>query len=963
MDRYEYRIKLDEIENLYNSGYFEEASQLADTINWRKTKNPTSLALAAEVYHQVHRYEQCKEVLLLAYEKSVQGKSKKVMFRMCMIAIESGEFDDALEFYNEFAALAPHDSGRYELKFYLSRAKKEPLSEQIKAMELLKDHDFNPEWMYKLAYLYHEAGMVRQCVDTCNELVLYFQDGDYVIEALKLKSNYEPLSIDHEILLQDLLKRKQGIVEVRPGERLGSGEIVTQVVDIPEVKYDPTRYNTINLQQELAKGMQQIRSAESKEQVASALDSIHKAMGENPVVASKITDQLPSAAEYDRQYASEKEIDGSFSTVYNQLMAESEANQPVSQNPMDMSEIMGDWGRQNQVAAQTFQEIENRKLETARARALHETGDMLNQLTQINRAEAEAIMQRAQANPTPENMAAAAAAMEELNKRLQAQIEAMSANQQASQPSVDTYQQAEAPATDRMAMAQLTGNLPQTKVTQDTLTQRDFRGYSADYSKVVKPEIPEPTPEFIEAEPIPEASEIFDRVSTGDTGSFEEIIGKWSDFRQTDASADERKAKQEEEIMDSVGEINIEDEIAAEMEKELANQETTKVEEILPEIDMNIFGDDTPGWTEPTRQATAPIPNVLETQATAPLPDIKVASAVTEPMPEPEMIKEPESEPVTMPTPEQIVSQATTILPDREAIGQMQESVPDPVQLSNTQVIRQSTKPMERLERSALISGYHGGHIERLTPELAAGFSYFTAIDGMDKQICAALNTMSDYITGETPIGGNLVITGCQGSGKTKMAENMIRTLQVMIGKPGKQIAKIGGNKLNNKDIAALLDKLQGKSLIVEEASLISVQTATEIVRYMNDKSNGVLLILEDEKPLMDRMFAQNQSFMHLFGAAISIPIFTDHELAEFAKAYAHENGYEMDNMAELALHTKINTLQKIDQAATISQVKELIDNAIYNAERPGLRKIFGTITSKRYTAEDYVIIREKDFE
>lgn len=993
MDRFEHKLTLSEIEELYNKGEFQEASELCDKINWKKIKNVASLTLAAEVYNQMHRYDQCKEVMLLAYEKSVQGKSKKIMFRLCMIAIEAGQISDAQQYYNEYAALAPHDSGRYELLFYMSRKKKDPISAQIKILEALKEHDFSPEWMYKLAYLYHEAGMVHECVDACNEMVLYFQDGDFVIEALRLKKQYEPLSLEQDIVLQDLLKRRQGIVEVRPGERYESGEIVTSVKDIPEVKYDPTKYNTVNLQAELARGMQQIRSASSKEQVEDAMNTIRHTVEGNPYVAGKITDQLPSAADYDRQYASDREIEGELNSVYNEILAQETPVQPTG----DMSEIMGDWGRTQRAATMAMQEIEARKLETARARALHETNDMLSQLynvdTQTAQAEAQEIINRAYANPTPENMEAATRAMEQLNQQMEQQIAMMTGMQQQMQSNI-TQMTAPLPDLSGRTNRNALGNTSQLNVdpyaqpvSQNTAPQRDFRGYSEDYVKNVQEtqEIPEPTQEFLEAEPIPEPSQMFDEqpLETEPQG-FDEIIGKWSNFREIDAEADERKAQQEEEIIESVGEINIEEEIAAEIEQELESNESVQ-DEFLPEIDMNIFADDTPGWTEPVRQMTAPLPvvppEVMES-------NIETRGFEEEPLP----VETKPVEPVVEETPTEITpeldlsdaiiaetaSMATGKLPDvtnkrkvtQETVRLEQPKVSQATgqlpgkDMSMTQTIRQSTKPMERLERSNLLAGYHGGHIDRLTPELAAGFSYFAQIEGMKGQICTALNAMSDYVTGAKPIGGNLVISGDAGSGRSRLAENMIRTLQILTGKPGKSIGKTKGDALNNKDIVSLFDKLAGKSLIIEDASKLRPETCTYIVQYMKANPGNVLLILEDERGKLDAMFASNESFMHLFGASISIPVFTDNELVEFAKTYAHEAGYEMDNMAELALHNRINIIQKVEHIATITQVKDIMDQAIDNAERPGLKKFFGIITSKRYTDEEnYVIIHEKDFE
>ena len=283
MDKYEYRLKLDEMKSLAGEGNYEKAEEIADTINWKKVKNVNSLVLASEIYSNRERYEDSRDVLLMAYDRSPIGRM--IIYRLAELAIRTHNFDEAKDYYDEFVEIAPHDNLKYVLRYKMSREQGENIAEQIKILEELKEQEYTEKWAYELAHLYHEAGMSDKCIDACDELVLWFGDGTYVEKALELKMLYQPLTSQQEekyLTFQREESEREGIVKVYRDEDLASGESVSETVQIPKVTMNTGIFNTVNLQEELAKSMQQIMDATEKETVSDTMDNIKKMVEDIP---------------------------------------------------------------------------------------------------------------------------------------------------------------------------------------------------------------------------------------------------------------------------------------------------------------------------------------------------------------------------------------------------------------------------------------------------------------------------------------------------------------------------------------------------------------------------------------------------------------------------------------------------------------------------------------------------------
>lgn len=392
MDRYEYKLKLDQMKSALAEGNVHMAEELADSINWRRVRNANSLIKASEVYEAVERFEDAKEILLIAYERSPIGRM--MICRLVELELRMGNYEEAMERYEEFVEIAPNDNLKFVLKYRIYKAKGADIKEQIQILEDMKEQEYIEEWAYELAYLYHQAGMSEQCIEACDELILWFGDGAYVEKALELKMLYQPLTKQQEEKYRQFRQKRDGIVEVRPNDTLNSGEIVSEVVKIPQVTMNTSRFNTVNLQKELAKNMQQIMDATEKEEVNDSMDAIKKMVEEFPYLQIPHEDEKEKEEKYGH-IETDAEIDGSLKLNFKELLAEDSDGQIsmyVPKNPMVERQITGqmsiqdvlvEWEKTKRAAETALQEAQQRKLVSAKARALKEAEDIMKRLVDM----------------------------------------------------------------------------------------------------------------------------------------------------------------------------------------------------------------------------------------------------------------------------------------------------------------------------------------------------------------------------------------------------------------------------------------------------------------------------------------------------------------------------------------------------------------------------------------------------
>ncbi len=813
MDKYEYKLKLDEIKNLMAKKQYTEAAEIADSINWRKVRNVNALMKAGDIYAQIGRYDEAKEILLMAYDRSPIGRM--IIYKLAEIAIKTKEFDEAQEYYDEFVEIAPHDNLKYILRYEMNKAKGAGLDVLIQILEELKEQEYTEKWAFELAYLYHQAGRSEECINACDELILWFGDGPYVEKALELKMLYQPLNRAQEDKYRQFKQRKDGIVEVRPEDYLESGEIIKEPVQIKPVTTNAEKFNTVNLQEELARSMQQIMNATEKEEVADTMQGIKKIVEEIPYL------QLPQDEEAQKErfadIPTDEEIDGSLKINFQEMLGEDYDGQMRMVVPeksaleaqitgqMSIQDILEEWEKTKRAAEKALQEAEQQKLESAKAKALAEAGDIMERLADVipqldAGLTSKELLEKEYLGKLPEEEAGQLVA--NMNDILQQQIDSIS----QANAKIDEFLAAGVPGQSGEAAAGAA----------DAMEIPEGEGIAA-----ADEEEPAGTEEMTELSP-------------------------------------------EEELP----EIALPDDIAEEVAATEAEEVSDAAEEVLPKIQL-----------EPE----------AETEDAKP----------EEKLPE---IAEPDL--------------------DEDNIGER--------------------KP-----------------ITHLSKEQKAIFTYFVPVSGMEPQICQAMEGSIEHL--EKGIkGGNILIQGARGSGKTVLATALVKAIQNEIGKPGKRVGKIDAVSLNQKNIPELLKKVAGGCLIIEKIGGINRETAVKLSLALEADDTGILVIAEDTREGITKAMGRDESFARRFTEKITLPIFTSDELVSFAKSYAHELTYEIDEMAVLALYNRISNIQRLDRATTLTEVKEIVDEAIANSEKFSIKKVF---FSKKYKDDDYVILHEKDFE
>lgn len=884
MDKYEYNLKLDQIKALSAEEGYMSAAEIADSINWNKIKNVNTLVKIGEIYEKAERYQDARDILLMAYDRSPIGRM--IIYRLAEVAIKMGDYDAATEYYDEFVEIAPHDDMKYVLRYAIKKGQGASFDELITILEEYKDEEYTEEWAYELAYLYHKAGKADKCIDACDELILWFGDGPYVERALELKMLYQPLTKAQEEKYRRFkaekekpakIKDEAEVTEIGAMEMVKGGEIVHDDVTIPQITVNQEKFNTVNLQQEIAKGMQQIIEAKGKNEVADTMDTIKKIVEDIPYLKlEKEQEEYVQQPEETEHIATDEEIDGSLKLNFKELLGEdadgqmsmvmSEKTQLEHQitGQMSIQDVLEEWEKTRHAAEIALKEAEQQKLESAKARALQEAGDIMERLNDV--------IPKLDAGVTPkelleeeylkvpvdiiEQKAAVKEPEEEQKPDMQElyaeeTVDEVQEPQEAPEEAIDEVQESQEAPEDTIDEVQESQEAPEEAI-EEVQESREVPEEAADEAK----------------EPVGEPEDIImaeesekDEILMQPTTMMPEIT---DDMLNVDDDTSDDETSQEKE---NVSEKRDFDHVTSFIEQEIAKM-TAKNPGLEKKLDM---------------------------AKTRKMPDISL--------------------------PEDL------------------DSEEDDSKLKETK------------------------HIKELTSEQKAIFSYFIPVKGMEDQICKAYNAVLDHFNRkENASTGNLIIQGEQGCGKTMLATSFIKVLQ----KDGEQLTgkmgKIDAAALNKKDVQQVVRKITGGCLIIERAGDIDRSIAAQLSFLMEHDITGTLYILEDTSKGIKKALSMDEGFASKFTEKISVPIFTNDELVLFAKSYSAELGYKIDEMAILALHNRISNIERIDQATTLTEVKDIIDEAIDREAHSGLKKAISILTAKRYTDDDRIVLKEDHF-
>lgn len=987
MDKSEYKLRAEEIKDLISRGEYAQAAEIADTIDWRRVKSVMMLCTISDLYKINRRYEDARDMLLLAYERRPGGRT--ICYSLCELSIKMEEYVQAIEYYKEFVQVAPKDPGRYILQYKLYEAQDVSLEERIAVLEELKKRDYREKWAYELAYLYHRVGLAARCVEECDELILWFGEGKYVIKAMELKMLHQPLTpeqqekYDHRFdapgtqqysqnyaqdpgygqnetydpnqgYVQDGsydpnqgyaqggsydpnqgyaqdgsydpnqgyaqdggYEPNQGYVQEETYEQVTGDTRVYETVqpvqpqqapaqpaeddfDIHVKTMDVGQYNTINLQAELAAGLREVLSEDHAKETS---DSITRS------IVAPMIDPGDSDTE---------------SLDYPEIADVSEDDLEPETEQMESSEVFfgetGEIGDLSQVPQVETEEILPEEPVVARRT------DVVPELSEVQKtSEVQEIVKEPEVQKVPE-----ASRTQEIHEVT------------ASAPAAPV-----APVTPEAPVEP-------PKELADVLAQESDGQIS-----LVMPE-----------------AESIEKQITGQM-NIEDILAEWE--RKKKENLEKREEEVRQHVLQQTGamftefEQAVRDGLLEKLEKEKAAdtadtvaEDTTDTDEVeeLEEITEE------PATEEPVEELTEAAPaEEAEQEPVEELPEEDTVEELAEEPayePEAEEFEEPAEPEAEIYEQEEIVDEeqaepegAMDDEPVEEPTAEAVESVDEETAREEIELTAEETpeagEAPEQPERPAVERDK--AKVRALTREERELYAPFIQSRSAREQLVKAIDNIS--LAAYT---GNVIITGEEGMDTLSLAKNMVREIQATDSNFSGKVAKISGHALNKKDTADTLSKLKNGALIICKASEMNDATANVLHKALQQESQGIVIILEDTKRDIDKFLEKHEKLRECFTARMDVEALSNNTLVAFGKQYAREMEYSIDELGELALHTRIEDMQTIDHVVTVVDVKQIVDEAIAHANKKTLKHFFDVLFAKRYDDEDMIILTEKDF-
>ena len=912
MDKYEYKVRLQEIKDLIAKGEYVEAASIADTIDWTRVKSVMMLCTISDLYKINRRLEDARDLLLLAYDRYPGGRS--IVYSLCELFIKMGDVVQAVEYYKEFVQIAPKDTGRYILQYKLYEAQDVSIEERIEVLKELKSKEYIEKWAYELAYLYHRIGLATKCVEECDELILWFGEGRYVMKAMELKMLHEPLTPSQE---EKYAEMKGEIVRQKAAEEAGEVYPETPEEEKPEEEVDesPTKeiltsdpddiqvkvmnvgqYDTINMQKELAANMKELWDQKT--------DKEPEAEGDTDLQETKRLDSLADALE-------------DFTMAETKVIETDAVKEALNQSEEQGEVFFGETSEMTPVSAEeSSAEITEETLEQPM----------------------EAPVQSGQST-VPE--AAAPKAEEPQEEELQEE-EPQEEEPQEEEPQVEVLQEEE----------------PETVV----LPAREIEEH-INAQPVMKPRIAatidphKPLPEGMEkmlgmeydgqiSMVVPEAEQVEKQI-TGQI-SLEDVLAEWERVKKENEQ--KRMEEVQQHILQQTGAMFTEFEAATrdglleklEKGKTIPADEVEELEEYqepaqedgedyeeLAEQDefLDDSYDDYEEPVENTEEYTEE-PDAADTEAEGEAAEEAVDDAAAD--------TEVEEEP--------------------DATEAAAEAVEDDVKDAETDAVAKGKKaPGQKKGKPVRKAGKEQGR--KLTAEEKELFGSYLQNKHTREQILNAIDKIS--LAAYT---GNIILTGEEGMDTLTLAKKLMKEVQQTDSNFSGKIAKISSESLNKKGIAPVFDRIVNGALIIQKANKLSDDSVKDMQKVMNQEHKGMIVILEDTKGGAHKLLKKHPELKELFNIEIHVEALDNDSLVSYGRKYAEEQEYGMDEMGVLALHTCIAERQTIDHIVTIEEVKDIIDDAIQHANRKTLGHFFDIIVAKRYDEEDRIILRENDF-
>ena len=974
MDKSEYKLRAEEIKDLISRGEYAQAAEIADTIDWRRVKSVMMLCTISDLYKINRRYEDARDMLLLAYERRPGGRT--ICYSLCELSIKMEEYVQAIEYYKEFVQVAPKDPGRYILQYKLYEAQDVSLEERIAVLEELKKRDYREKWAYELAYLYHRVGLAARCVEECDELILWFGEGKYVIKAMELKMLHQPLTpeqqekYDHRFDAPGTQQYSQNYAQ-DPG--YGQNETYDPNQGyVQDGSYDPNQGYAQGGSYDPNQGYAQDGSYDPNQGYAQD--------GSYDPNQGYVQD---GGYEPNQGYVQEEtyeQVTGDtrgYETV--QPVQPQQAPAQPAEDDFDIHVKTMDVGQYNTINLQA--ELAAGLREVLSEDHAKETSDSITRsivapMIDPGDSDTESLDYPEIADVSEDDLEPETEQMESSEVFFGETGEIGDLSQV---PQVET----EEILPEEPVVARRTDVVPELSEVQKTPEVQEIVK-EPETQKV--PEAPvEPPKELADVLAqesdgqislvMPEAESIEKQI-TGQM-NIEDILAEWE--RKKKENLEKREEEVRQHVLQQTGamftefEQAVRDGLLEKLEKEKAAdtadtvaEDTTDTDEVeeLEEITEE------PATEEPVEELTEAAPaEEAEQEPVEELPEEDtVEELAEEPAYEPEAEEfeesaEPEAEiyeqeeivDEEQAEPEEAMDDEPVEEPTAEAVESAdEETAREEIELTAEETPEAGEAP-EQPERPAVERDK--AKVRALTREERELYAPFIQSRSAREQLVKAIDNIS--LAAYT---GNVIITGEEGMDTLSLAKNMVREIQATDSNFSGKVAKISGHALNKKDTADTLSKLKNGALIICKASEMNDATANVLHKALQQESQGIVIILEDTKRDIDKFLEKHEKLRECFTARMDVEALSNNTLVAFGKQYAREMEYSIDELGELALHTRIEDMQTIDHVVTVVDVKQIVDEAIAHANKKTLKHFFDVLFAKRYDDEDMIILTEKDF-
>ena len=987
MDKYEYKVRAEEIKDLIARGEYPQAAEIADTIDWRRVKSVMMLCTISDLYKINRRYEDAKNMLLLAYERRPGGRT--ICYSLCELTVKAGDIKAALDYYLEYVQAAPpDDTGKYILQYKIYEAQEVSLEERISVLEELKKRDYREKWAYELAYLYHRVGLATRCVEECDELILWFGDGKYVIKAMELKMLHQPLTpaqqdkYDHRfetydsqmqtaqnapsqeqtssyqetgyeaeqsagaavendradyearamqgdtLVYENIRRAVQTQAEpLEQGGNAESGSGQPEEMDIQVKIVDVGKYNTMNLPSVLVEaGLQEVLGEEQ-----SKSDAITRS-----IVAPMMDTESLDYPELEDEDISENDVDDGIEQIESTEVFFGETGElgnlhSKTQPEPDLREIMPEV---EQPAVPSQDEAETSEPEA-------EAQEGAEQTAAIQEPD-EAVEPVTVTEPEPE-----AEATDETAEIVMNQLRIESAGKAVEQALMAQPPKELAGVLSQESDGQISLVMPERETVEKQITgQMSIADILSEWERL-KQESQERREAEVRQRVLQQTGEMFTEfeasvrdglleqlesgVVEGEAEESEDELEKPEDF---DVSAD---LEDVEEVTEESAEEVIEDAV----EEVIADAETTD-EELEEASEVPETGDADAEYSEAVT-ADGDIENQNAEIVDAFAEDAEVSGDLEESEDIESSVEETEEQPA-----EELATDSAEVPSEEENSAEADIESEEPEKTPDEALADEEEQPAVEREKAK---------VRALTQEEKELFAPFIQSKAAKEQLVKAIDSIS--LAAYT---GHIIITGDEGMDTATLAKNLIREVQLTDSNFSGKVAKITGQALNKKKIAETLGQLKNGALIIQKASGMSQETAAALHKELQRESLGIIIVMEDTKKATNKFLEANKELAACFTAHVNVEALSNDMLVAFGKHYAKGMEYSIDELGVLALHTRIEELQTIDHAVTVLEVKEIVDEAIHHANRKTIGHFMDILLAKRYDEEDMIILTEKDF-